>query len=133
MSRPAEVVVVDASALVDLLAGTDISDSVVDRLRGTVLHAPAHVDAEVFSALGRLQRAGELSARALERALGHLADVPMTRHLLPDLLAEAWAQRSNLRLVDALYAALASRLDVPLLTTDARLARACPRAKVIES
>lgn len=51
-----ETVVVDASMLVDLLAETDYAAAVTARLRGTALHAPALLDAEVLSALGRLHR-----------------------------------------------------------------------------
>jgi predicted nucleic acid-binding protein len=52
---------------------------------------------------------------------------------LPALVAEryphgllsraAWRLRDNPTYYDALYVALAARLDVPLLTADARLAR----------
>jgi predicted nucleic acid-binding protein len=48
-------VVVDASAMVDALAGTPLGPAVTDRLRDHTLHAPARLDAEVLSALGRLQ------------------------------------------------------------------------------
>ena len=37
----------------------------------------------------------------------------------------------NLRLSDAFYVELADQLDVPLITTDLRLARATPRAEAI--
>ncbi len=40
------------------------------------------------------------------------------------LAERAWTLRHNLSFYDALYVALADRLDVPLLTGDARLARA---------
>jgi predicted nucleic acid-binding protein len=36
----------------------------------------------------------------------------------------AWELRDNVTFYDALYVALAAALDVPLLTADARLARA---------
>lgn len=49
----AETVVVDASALVDLLLGNELGLVVAQRLRDTRMHVPAHVDAEVLSALGR--------------------------------------------------------------------------------
>lgn len=122
---------VDASVLVDLLAGTDYAAAAADRLRGTALHAPAHLEAEVLSALGRLHRAGELSAADVDSALTRLASLPMTRHLLGDLLVGAWEHRASIRLVDALYVHLATRMDAPLLTTDQRLARVCPIAETI--
>ena len=43
-------------------------------------YAPAHVDAEVLSALGRLQRARKIEADSVETMLHHLADAPIQRH-----------------------------------------------------
>lgn len=129
---PRMEVVVDASAVVDLLAQTELRDAAARHLAGTLLHAPAHLDAEVLSALGRLERAGHLDVPAVERALTELANAPIERHQLPALLAAAWSMRHGVRLVDALYVALAEALDVPLVTTDARLARAAPRAQLVE-
>lgn len=77
---PAAIAVLDASVLVDLLAGTSHAAPAKARLRGTVLHAPAHLDAEVLSALGRLPRAGELITADVETAMGALSNLPVTRH-----------------------------------------------------
>lgn len=126
-----ETVVIDASVLVDLLAGTDYADPAAARLRGTALHAPALLDAELLSALGRLHRAGELTTDEVENGLDRLQTLPLTRHPLPGLLAGAWARRADLRLTDALYSELAAHLHAPLLTTDHRLARACPAAETL--
>ncbi|WP_340689210.1 type II toxin-antitoxin system VapC family toxin (plasmid) [Saccharopolyspora sp. ID03-671] len=126
-----EPVVLDASSTVDLLAGTEHAPAVTARLSGAVLHAPAHLDAEVLSALGRLHRAGHLAADDVKTGLQALAAMPVTRHPLADLLDDTWALRDNMRLVDALYVALAARLDVPLITTDHRLARTCTRAESV--
>jgi predicted nucleic acid-binding protein len=125
-------VVVDASAMVDALAGTALGPVVTDRLRDHTLHAPAQFDAEVLSALGRLQRAGALSARQVRTGLQRLQAAPIKRHLLAPLLTGAWRRRHNLRLVDALYAQLADDLGVPLVTTDSGLAVAAPNGELIE-
>jgi predicted nucleic acid-binding protein len=119
-----EAVVVDASALIEALIGTQLGIAVRQRLRGCELHAPAHLDAETLSALGRLNRADELDAATVSTALGELARAPIIRHPLAGLLAGAWAARDQLRLVDALYIELATTLQTTVLTTDARLARA---------
>lgn len=118
----AERVVVDASAMVDLLVGSLPAASVRERLHGRELHVPAHFDAEVLSALGRLHRAGRLSARQAAVRIRRVAEAPMERHPLAPLLAEAWKLRHNLRLLDAIYVVLARRLEAPVVTTDAGLA-----------
>ena len=125
------MVVVDASAMVDLLLGTSLGAAVADRLRGEQLHAPAHFDAEVLSALGRLHRAGSLSPGQVGTRLARLESAPIARHPIVELGRGAWGRRSNLRLVDALYVELAARLGVPLLTTDAALAAADRRAELV--
>lgn len=100
-------------------------------MRGTVLHAPAQLDAEVLSALGRLQRAGELSVAEVETGLGALTALPLTRHPVAELVAGAWARRADLRLSDALYIELAARLKTTVLTTDRRLVRASALAEEV--
>jgi predicted nucleic acid-binding protein len=132
MTLPPEPrVVVDASALVDLLAGSDLAAQVRERLTGSVMHAPAHLDVEVLSALGRLQRGEKLELAQANDAVGALARIPLNRHPLPELLGEAWERRDYLRITDGLYVALAEKLHMPLLTTDRRLARAYPQAEAI--
>jgi len=124
--------VVDASAMVEALLGTDVGIAVRGRMRGCELHAPAHLDAEVLSALGRLHRGGELPAATAAAALHELTVAPVRRHPLADLLSGAWEARERLRLVDALYVELADLLGpIVLLTTDARLARECRLARLV--
>jgi predicted nucleic acid-binding protein len=113
--------VVDASALVDLLLANDFGQAVAKRLAKTRLHARAHVDAEVLSALGRLHRSGDLDAVDVETKLIALAAAPITRHGGDALLLGAWTRRHRLRLADALYVELAFQLDGLLVTTDRRL------------
>jgi len=126
-----ERVVVDASAMVDLLAGTSLGPGVAARLEGSAMHAPAHFDAEVLSALGRLHRAHALPARTVTTRLTRLVRAPIERHPLGPLVLEAWKRRASLRPVDGLYVALAEVIDAPLVTTDAALAASVGRAHLV--
>jgi predicted nucleic acid-binding protein len=131
-TAPQEHVVVDASAMVDLVARTgDRFSAVRARLARTVMHTPAHFDAEVLSALARMQRAAVLTAAQVDAALEELRQAPVTRHGLSPLLAGAWARRDTLRMADALYVELADTAGLVLLTTDHRLARASPTAEAV--
>lgn len=117
------IAVVDAATVVDLLCNLPAAD----RFRGalasaTAVAAPAHLDAEVLSALGRLERAGQLT-RAAERVEA-LAAFGAKRWPLRPLLAPAWALVDRIATRDALYVALARSLDAVLITTDGRLRRA---------
>jgi len=128
----AEGLVVDASAIVELLLGTTIGVAISQRIQQRALHAPAHIDAEALSALGRLQRSGQLLEREVTSRLKLLSEAPIERHLLSELILGAWRRRKNLRLVDGLYVELASQLGVRLLTTDARLAAATRVAELVD-
>lgn len=123
-------VVVDASALVDLLLANPVGAAVQRRLAGHGLHAPAHLDAEVLSALGRLARAGALSEEDVDGMLARLAAAPIRRHPVAGLLGGAWSRRHRQRLADAIYVELAEAEGLPLLTTDGRL-RPVPVAEVV--
>ncbi|HEV3455212.1 MAG TPA: type II toxin-antitoxin system VapC family toxin [Thermoanaerobaculia bacterium] len=117
-------VVLDASAAVELLLRTPAGGRTEAALRGHRVAVPAHFDAEVLSALGRLARAGDLPDRLVEPILNELARAPFVRYSLQPLLAAAWGLRHNLALRDALYVTLARRLEGMLVTADARLAEA---------
>lgn len=122
--------VADASALVDLLLGNELGSAVRRRIAGHALHAPAHVDTEILSALGRLQRAGTIEADDVETMLYQLAAAPIQRHPVTDLLLGAWARRHQLRLADAVYVELAMSRGLSLITTDRRL-QSVPVADIV--
>jgi predicted nucleic acid-binding protein len=131
MTRGSDAVVVDASAWVDLLLGEPRGARVADRLEDQSLHAPAHIDLELLSVFRRIERAGVLTPAQVDARLRVAHDVPIRRHTLADLADGAWRRRANLRISDALYVELAVQLDIPLITTDRRLARATPHAEAI--
>lgn len=118
--------VLDASVLVVYLAGGELADAA----RLAILADPAAswaphlVDAEVGHVLRRTVLAGELSDTDARAALDDLADLPIRRAGHRGILSRAWELRSNLTFYGGLYVALAERLELPLLTLDARLANA---------
>ncbi len=117
------VIVVDAAAVVDLVCDFPAAGPYRQALTGSsALAAPAHLDAEVISALGRLERAGRLRSEA-ERVRA-LARFPARRWPLRPLLESAWALRDRVAVRDALYVALAISLEATLITTDKRLRKA---------
>ena len=121
--------VLDASAMVDLLLGAPPALAIRLRLLDGQLHTPAHFDAEVLSALGRLSRADHVTAAAVPALLPRVENARIQRHPVGPLLTGAWDRRGDLRLVDALYVELAERLGAPIISTDDRLVAAAPRAE----
>jgi len=115
------VIVLDASAVLELLLGTARGRSVATRIADPALglHAPHLIDVEVAQALRRYVREGDLGA---DTAMAALQD--LERHPHEPLLDRVWALRGNLTAYDATYVALAEALGSVLLTCDAKLARA---------
>ena len=117
------IVVVDAALVVDLICDLPAADRFRRPLTdATAVAVPAHLDAEVLSALGRLQRAGQLT-RGTER-VNALSTFGAQRWPLGPLLAPAWNLIHRVAVRDALYVALAISLDATLITSDGRLRRA---------
>lgn len=95
------------------------------------LHAPHLIDLEVVQALRRLVRVGVMGDDRARAALEIFAQIRLVRHRHDALLDRVWAMRENLTAYDAVYVVLAESLDAPLVTCDARLARArAHRARV---
>jgi predicted nucleic acid-binding protein len=118
------VIVVDASALLEVLLRTPAAKDVEDRLFGLreMLHAPHLLDVEVAQVVRRYAAKGEIEVERGQAALADLADFPLRRYPHDFLLPRIWDLRNNLTAYDAAYVALAEALDAPLLTRDRRLA-----------
>ena len=118
------MIVVDASAILEVLLGTPVGARVAERLfaPGETLHAPHLLDLEVAQVLRRYALAREInSARGLE-ALEDLSDLQITRYPHDLLLPRIWELRRNVTAYDAAYIALAEALEAPLITRDSALA-----------
>jgi predicted nucleic acid-binding protein len=127
------VIVIDASALLEVLLNTSAAAGIADRLfaDGETLHAPHLLDLEVAQVLRRYTASGEMDPRRGRQALDDLADLPLARYPYDLFLARIWELRDNLTAYDAAYVALAETLGAPLLTRDAALAsRGVHRARV---
>lgn len=120
------LVVIDASVLTAFYASDDPRHTAItERLAaGNALFAPAHLDAEVVSALRGIARKNPALDRAVPKALAHLAGFPIRRIPLAPLLERIWELRTNVTPYDAAYVALAERLDSPVMTCDVRLTTA---------
>lgn len=133
-SMKSSPVVVDASALVEVLFLFAKADAVLKRLDAShaILHAPDVLDLEIAHALRRRWLAGEIDeARGLD-ALRRFEQLDIIRHPHLPLLDRVWALRHNLTAYDASYVALAELLGAPLVTRDGRLARSAGHAAAIE-
>lgn len=125
------MIVVDASAVVDLVLGGVAGERVAALLEGQdELFAPAHLPVECGSALWRLVRADRVSADEADSAVRVVVAASLTLIATDALLERAWSLRHANRMADAFYVACAQSLSMPLLTTDARLARAAAAAGV---
>ena len=120
--------VVDTSAVVDYLVRGEAFDEVAALLsRERMISAPDLLVFEVVAVLRRHARRGLIDVDRAGAAVADLGDLSM--ELFPTLpfRGRAWELRDNLTVADAIFVALAERLDEPLATKDAALASAAQR------
>lgn len=128
------MMVLDASAILELLLGTERGSRVASAIAraGVALLAPHLVDLEVAQVLRRLVVKGDLTTTRAEQALADLDALGLERHAHADLIPRIWSLRSNLTAYDAAYVALAEVMDATLVTCDAKLAASSGhRARVL--
>jgi predicted nucleic acid-binding protein len=118
------LVVCDASCLFEFLVDGERGAAVGDLLMDAFVHMPQHGAVETANVVRR----GELeSVLTSERAIDALANLyALDIEYWPFFVTweRAWELRHNVTMYDAAYVALAEQLEAPLITVDARLARA---------
>lgn len=120
------MIVVDASALADAL----IDDGDLGQQARAVLSqdthwvAPAHLFVEVLSVVRGKVLGGKLGIDRAGEAVTAMTELAIEQVDSATLIARIWELRGNVTAYDAAYLAVAEAFDVPLVTGDARLARA---------
>src|SRR5688572_7673760 len=91
------MLVVDASALTELILGRPAGDVVGEHLvhHRLAVHAPHLVDVEVLSALRRLVASGETNVERAGEAIADLQDLPIERYPHDILVTRIWQLREN--------------------------------------
>lgn len=128
------MIVVDASAILEVLLSTPAASSVYSRLSvsGETLHAPHLLDLEILQVLRRYNANGEITLDRAEQALADYLDLPITRYAHDVFTFRIWELRQNLTAYDAAYVVLAEALSAPLVTRDRKLAASSGHRAVIE-
>lgn len=116
--------VVDSSAVVDLLLHHDIESGTVSDLRSHDLRAPELIIPELLSAARRLAASRRVDMPRVSRMLEEYDKLEVTCCSHDVLMFAAWKLRDNFSAYDAMYVALAKQLEIPLVTSDMRLAKA---------
>ncbi len=122
------MIVLDASAVVEVLRGTDAGGD-VQRLTDADqegAHIPYLCAVEVANVFRALVARGFVSPDRASGALQDLRVFPALRWPAEPLLPRIWQLRDNLTAYDAHYVALAEALGATLITRDMRLARTAP-------
>jgi predicted nucleic acid-binding protein len=117
-------IVADATVLAAAMFGEEEQVQAVALLQGRALTAPHLVDYEMTSVALKKLRRERLPAAAVAASLDEFAALAIERHAIDAMAVLALARRYKLTAYDAAYLWLAERLEAPLATFDAALARA---------
>ncbi len=128
------MIVVDASALIEVLLRTPAANAIEGHLfaPGCTLHAPHLLDVEVAQVIRKYAAKGEIDGERGRLVFDDLAGFPLQRYPHDFLLPRVWALRHKVTAYDAVYIALAEALDAVLLTRDHRLAGAAGHEARVE-
>lgn len=118
------ILVLDASAAVEVLLNTARGRRVATHLEEPDVVSPELLDVEVASATARLERSGAIDRLVADQMLIRLGRLPVERISHRSLLGQAWELRDRVRIADGFYVACAHVVAGALLTCDVRLARA---------
>ncbi|POX84271.1 VapC toxin family PIN domain ribonuclease [Mycobacterium kansasii] len=117
------MIVLDASAAVELVLATPPGAAVARRLRDETVHAPAHIDVEVIGAIRRAVVRRLIGDHEGVVAVADFLSLQIRRWPIKPFAQRAYQLRTTHIVADAVYVALAEGFGVRLITCDGRLAQ----------
>lgn len=123
--------VVDASAVAEILFGTRAGRRVAALIDGHELIAPQHLTAEVASVIRGWSLSGQITDEQALRAFREFDALGIEQMPMMSMLTTVYALRHNISAYDAMYVVLARAAQCSLLTLDARLAASAPDCAVL--
>src|SRR5690606_18358695 len=114
--------VVDASAVAEILLGTEAGHRAASLLDGHELLAPQHLTAEVASVIRGWSLSRQITDEMALRAFREYEALGVEQVPMMSLLPAVYVLRHNFSAYDAMYVVLARAAQCSLLTLDPRLA-----------
>ena len=114
--------VIDASAVAEILFGTEAGRRAAALIDGHELLAPQHLTAEVASVIRGWSLSEQITDEQALRAFGEFDALGLEQMPMMSMLPAVYALRHNVSAYDAMYLVLARAAQCSLLTLDARLA-----------
>lgn len=116
--------VVDASAVAEILFGTEAGRRAAAVLGEHELLAPQHLTAEVASVIHGWSLSRQITDEQALRAFREFDELGVEQVSMMQMLPAIYALRNNVSAYDAMCVVLARAAECQLLTLDARLAAA---------
>lgn len=128
------MIVLDASAAIELLLGTSLGARVTEVLAdpSQTVAAPHLLDLEIVQVLRRLESTGALTRARATDAFHDFKQLDIARYPHDAMADRIWQLRGQITAYDAAYIALAEAANATLVTCDSKLAKAGGHSAQIE-
>ncbi|MDO4241065.1 MAG: type II toxin-antitoxin system VapC family toxin [Microbacteriaceae bacterium] len=125
------MIVIDASAIIDVVAENERALDILDKIETSSLFAPHIIDFEVLSGVRGMLLGRDLDDVKAQSAIDYFYTFDIQRFEAAPLAQRIWELRHQFTSYDASYIALAEHLDCPLITSDKKLATSGHNAEVL--
>lgn len=123
-------IVIDTSALIAVIVGEPERDGIIEMTRGHILIGPGSIPWEVGNAFSAMFKQKRITLHECKKAVAIFKSIPVKYCNTDFVQSMQISKTQNLYAYDAYFLDCSVRYNAPLLTLDAKLAKAAKRMNI---